>query len=54
MPVLIPESLRQDLDQNGSSFPLPAEHRARQRQAAILFPAIPVPWRRLDALAAPR
>ena len=32
-------------------FHLPAEHRTRQRQAAILLPAIPVPWRRLDALA---
>ena len=48
MPVLISESVRQDLDQNRPSFPLPAEHRPRQRKAAIL---LPVPSRRLNRLA---
>jgi hypothetical protein len=51
MPVLIPESLREDLNQNGPFFPLPAEQSARQRQTPILSP-IPVPPRRLDSLAA--
>jgi hypothetical protein len=50
MPVLIPESFRQDFHQNGSSFPLAAEQSARQRQAAIRFPGISS--RRLDTLAA--
>src|ERR1039458_962364 len=40
MPVLIPESLGEDLDQNVPSFPFPAEQRTRQGQAAILFLAI--------------
>src|SRR5439155_23619693 len=40
VPVLKPEPLRQDLDQNGSSFPLPAEQGARQGQAAIRWPSI--------------
>jgi hypothetical protein len=51
-PVVIPESLGQNLHQNGPSFPLPAEQSARQRKAAIRFPAIPAPSCRLDALAA--
>src|ERR1017187_7566908 len=45
--VLIPESLRQDLNQNGSSLPLPAEQSSWQRQSAIL---LPVPARRLSGL----
>jgi hypothetical protein len=32
-------------------FHFPAEQSARQRQAAILFPAIPIPSRRPDKLA---
>jgi hypothetical protein len=51
MARLIPESLRKDLDQNGPSFPLPPEHGARQGQAAVLLPAIPVSPRRSDTLA---
>ena len=51
VPVLIAESLGEDLDLNSASFPLPGEKSARQRQAAILFPAIPVPSRRPDTLA---
>jgi hypothetical protein len=51
MPRLVPESLRKDLDQNGPSFPLPPEHGARQGQAAVLLPAIPVSPRRSDTLA---
>src|ERR1039458_8495253 len=54
MPVLIPESFRQDLNQNGPSFPLPAEQRARQGQAAILFPAILPSARHPDRFAAHR
>src|SRR5437870_4034549 len=41
VPVLKPEPLRQNLDQNSSSFPLPAEQRARQGQAAIRWPSLP-------------
>ena len=54
MPALIPESFRQDLNQNGPSFPLPAEQRARQGQAAILFPAILPSARHPDRFAAHR
>jgi hypothetical protein len=42
MPVLVPESLRQNLHQNGPSFPFPAEQHTRQRQAAILTSQLPV------------
>jgi hypothetical protein len=52
MPVLIAESFRQNLHQNRPFFPLPAEQSARQGQAAIVFPAIPAPASRPDALAA--
>jgi len=52
MPVLIAESLREDFDQNGPSFPLPREQSARQGQAAILFAPIPVPSRRPHAFPA--
>jgi hypothetical protein len=45
--VLIPESLRQDLYQNGSSFPLPAEQSSWQGQSSVL---LPVPARRLSGL----
>src|SRR5579862_4778264 len=54
MPVLTAESPGKDLDQNRPSFPLPAEHSTRKRQAAILLPTIPVPSRCLDPLAAYR
>ena len=49
MPVLISESIRQDLNQNRPPFPLPAEHRSRQRKASILWSG---PSRRLHRLAA--
>jgi hypothetical protein len=52
MPVLVAETLREDLNQKNSSFPLAGEQGARQGQAAVLLPAIPVPARRADALAA--
>jgi hypothetical protein len=41
-----------NLDQNRLSFPLPAEQRTRQGQAAIRFPAIPVPASRPDGFTA--
>src|SRR4051794_26670890 len=46
--VLIPEPLRENLHQYGSSFPLPTEQNAGQRQPAILVRAIPVPGRCLE------
>jgi hypothetical protein len=49
MPVLISESVRQDLNQNRPFFPLPAEHRPRGRKAAIF---LSVPSRRFHRLAA--
>jgi hypothetical protein len=49
LPVLITKSFRQDLNQNSSSFPLPAEHSSWQRQPAIL---LPVPSGCLDHLGA--
>ena len=52
MPVLIPESLGEDLDQNVPSFPFPAEQRTRQGQAAIRFPAILPSARHPDRFAA--
>ena len=52
MPVLTAEPLSQDLDQNGSPLPLPAEYGSRQGQPAVLFPAIPVPSRDLDTFFA--
>src|ERR1700727_358091 len=51
-PVLIPEALPQDLHKNGPTLPIPAEYRARQGEATIQLPAIPVPWCCMDALAA--
>jgi hypothetical protein len=45
--VLIPESLRQNLNQNGSSLPLPAEQSSWQGQSSVL---LPVPARRLSGL----
>ena len=52
MPVLKPESLRQDLHQNGPSFPLPAEHgypaSGKRLSCCRRFRS---PRRRLDALA---
>jgi len=50
MPILTAESLREYLDQNGSSLPLPAEYGSRQGQPAVL--AIPVPSRDLDTFFA--
>src|ERR1022692_2236801 len=52
MPVLIPESLGEDLDQNVPSFPFPAEQSARQGQAAVRFPAILPSARHPDRFAA--
>ena len=54
MPVVIPESFRQDLDQNVPPFPFPVEQRTRQGQAAILFPPILPSARHPDRFAAHR
>src|ERR1700722_20101178 len=51
-PVLISEPFCQDFHKNGPPLPVPAEHRARQREATIQLSAIPVPWCCMDALAA--
>jgi len=51
MPVLIPESLREDFHQNVPSSPLPRKQSAGQGQAAVLFPAIAVSPRCPDALS---
>src|SRR5208337_3435801 len=50
MAVLITEAVCQDVDQNRSSFPLPAEHHPRQRETAIRWTTIPATRPRLDAL----
>src|ERR1035441_10294046 len=52
MPALVPESVLQDFHQQGVSFPLAGEQRARQWEAAVLLPTIPVSGRGCDALAA--
>src|SRR5258708_9821746 len=53
MPVLMPESLREDLHQNRAPLPFPGDQSARQRQPPIWAPPILTSCR-LAVLAAPR
>src|SRR5271157_2581996 len=50
-PVLKPEPIRENLDQKGPPFPLPAEQGARQGQAAIDWEAVPLAGRGADWFA---
>src|SRR5947209_7232905 len=50
-PVLIPEALSEDFDQNGSSFPLAREQAARHGQPAVLLPLAPFAGDGFDYLA---
>jgi hypothetical protein len=51
VPVLIPETLLQDFDQNGPALPLPPQQGTCHWQARIVVPFASIPWSGLHFLS---